>query len=245
MSLSSQASPASDSQSPLVSPQPVAREVRRLDLPSLLSQHRLGRALMVVQGSELRDFLALLDTPQISMILKRDRCYAMADRYLLATVFVYFKRAELRVEEYTERNFWLALYLAHDQEEDDDKIKWELLPWALGLQWQPSYWAMMRDKEVLWRRMGHRSLVSRRQCDQVMALSASAAVWARTRTACHGGAKRSNPEEQYIPRGPLQPTPVCARCPVRKEVQELQGEEKHDVLGTLGEEEELALVSFD
>ena len=210
-------------QSPTASsPQPAAREVRRLSPPSLLSQSRLGRGLMVVQGQELRSFLSLLYSPQIARMLARDRCYTMADRFLLATVFIYFKRAELEEEEYTERNFWLALYLAHDQEEDDNETKWELLPWALGTQWQPLYQTMMREKKELWQRMRLRSLVSRRQCDQVMALSASAAVWARQRTACHGVAKRSYSEEQFIPGGPELPTPVCTRCPERRQVKEVQ-----------------------
>ena len=33
---------------------------------------------------------------------------------------------------------------------------------------EKNYGAMMADKEELWQRMGHRSLVSRRQCDQVI-----------------------------------------------------------------------------
>ena len=211
----------SEFQSPTASsPQPAAREVRRLSPP--LSQSRLASGLMVVRGQELSSFLSLLDSPQIARMLARDRCYAMADRFLLATVFIYFKRAELEEEEYTERNFWLALYLAHDQEEDDDKIKWELLPWALGTEWQPLYQTMMREKKELWQRMGMRSLVSRRQCDQVMTLSASAAVWARQRTACHGVAKRSSSEEQFIPGGPELPTPVCTRCPGRQQVKEVK-----------------------
>ena len=189
----------------------MAREVRSLELPSLLHQSWLGRGLMVVQGHQVRLFLALLDRPQVARMLEMDRCHTLADRYLLATTFVYFKRAELSDEDYSERNFWLALYLAHDQEEDDDRTKFDLLPWALGPQWSTFYQAMMADKEELWQRMGHRSLVSRRQCDQVMALSASAAAWARTRTGGHGGVLRRSSEEQYVPRGPDQPG--CGRCP--------------------------------
>ncbi len=37
-------------------------------------------------------------------------------RYLLAMVFVYFKRAELQHTEYTQHNFWVCLHLAHDAE---------------------------------------------------------------------------------------------------------------------------------
>ena len=56
----------------------------------------------------------------------------------------------------------------------------------------------------------------------VMAFSASAAVSARQCTACHEVAKRSNSEEQFIPGGPELPTPVCTRCPERRQVREVQ-----------------------
>ena len=232
-------------QSPLSSPQPAARAVRSLSLPSLLAQSRLGRGLMVVRSQEVRSFLSLLESQHICRMLARDRCHTMADRFLLATVFVYFKRAELEEEEYTERNFWLALYLAHDQEEDDDKTKWELLPWALGTRWQPLYHTLMTEKLELWRGMGMRSLVSKRQCDQVMALSASAAAWARTRTAGHGGVLRRSSEEQYVPRGPDQPG--CGRCP---EVLQMDTVGEPVVVITISdadteEEEEISIFASD
>ena len=112
----------------------------------------------------------------------------MADSHLLAMVLFYFKRAGFVAEEFSVSNFWLALYLAHDQEEEDDRTKWNLLPWALGPDWQASFCSWMVKKDQLWRRMGHRSLVSRRQCDQVMAVSASLPIWSRRRDTSYGGA---------------------------------------------------------
>ena len=38
-------------------------------------------------------------------------------------VFVYFKRASLNIMEYSPSNFFLALYLAHDIEEDVELYK--------------------------------------------------------------------------------------------------------------------------
>ena len=226
----------------------MAREVRTLELPSLLQQSWLGRGLMVVQGHQVRLFLALLDRPQVARMLEKDGCYTLADRYLLATTFVYFKRAELPLEDYSERNFWLALYLAHDQEEDDDHTKFDLLPWALGPQWSTFYQAMMADKEELWQRMGHRSLVSRRQCDQVIALSASAAAWTRTRTAGHGGVLRRSSEEQYVPRGPDRPG--CGRCCEVLQVDTRGEQEEPIVIITISdtdtdEEEEICIFALD
>ena len=158
-------------------------------------------------------FLELLSTPEVASLLERDRCYLATDRYLLATAFVYFKRARLALEEFTVDNFWLALYLAHDQEEDEERNKWELLPWALGPAWRAGIKDWMVAKRELWKRMGHRSLVSRRQCEQVMGLVAHPA-WGRYRSTSHGGARRKEGEqgEQFVPTGPLQDTPPCLAC---------------------------------
>jgi speedy protein len=205
---------------------PPARERRRLDVSSLLQpsfsplpQHLGGSGRqMTVHSSELRQFLSLLTKPEIEQMLQRDRCFVMADSFLLATVFVYFKRAGLEAAEFSVRNFWLALYLAHDQEEDEDQAKWELLPWALGSDWQSSCRSWIAEKDLLWRRMSYRSLVTRLQCDLVMAISASAAVWTRRRSASHGGARRVLAEEEsFVPQGPELPTPVCVRCRTQEE----------------------------
>ena len=199
------------------------RQTRKLNIfplvqPSFspLPQHTGGPGRqMVVHSEELRMFLDLLDSPEIKQLLDRDRCYLAADNYLLAAVFIYFKRAGLAAQEFSVRNFWLALYLAHDQEEDEEPHKWELLPWALGTDWQSSCTSWIAEKNVLWRRMSYRSLVTKRQCEQVMAISASAGIWSRRRNHSHGGARRSvDWEENFVPGGPLAGTPRCVRCDV-------------------------------
>ena len=192
---------------------------------------------MTIHPEEVDRFFALLERPAIQQLLQKDGCYTLADSFLLAMAFIYFKRAGLREEEYTERNFWLALYLAHDQEEDEDRTKWELLPWALGETWMTSFTSFMVDKDALWRRMGYRSLVHPRQCRQVMALSPRSQAWSRVRSPDHGGALRMcKDEEPYMPRGPLLASPGCSRCPPavteESESQQLGGE-----VGTDGEEE--------
>ena len=91
-------------------------------LPSF-SPHQTKACMMTIHPEELDSFFALLERPAIQQLLLKDGCYNMADSFLLSTAFIYFKRAGLREEEYTERSFWLALYLAHDQEEDEDRSK--------------------------------------------------------------------------------------------------------------------------
>merc|ERR1719334_1673013 len=174
---------------------------------------------MFVFKEELSTFFGLLSCSSIRELLTRDSCYMLADNYLLAMVFVYFKRAQLSLDEYDEKNFWLALYLAHDQEEDEDQLKWELLPWALGPSLQAGCQQWMEAKDLLWRRMNYRSMVCRSQCDQIMAISVSSPVWDRVRSSCHGGARRrpGQEDEVFYPAGPGNPLPVCRKCPTRVE----------------------------
>ena len=101
--------------------------------------------------------------------------------YLLCFVFIYFKRARLQLAEYSPRYFWVALYLAHDQEEEEDQLKWEILPWALGPNWPKKKRYFYEFKFSFWKQMNYRSAVSRKQCDQIMILSKGSDVWCRIR----------------------------------------------------------------
>ena len=168
---------------------------------------------MVVKKHELTVFLNLLSSQEVQAFLQRDRCFVAIDNYILATAFVFFKRANLTLEEYTVKNLWLALYLAHDAEEDEEPRKWEMLPWALGVNWQQQLRSWEVDKQVFWTKIKHRVLVTKEQCKQVMALAPDHQAWSRQRAADHGGAERMKKEEQYMPSGPDQPTPVCRSCP--------------------------------
>ena len=168
---------------------------------------------MVVKKHELTVFLNLLSSQEVQAFLQRDRCFVAIDNYILATAFVFFKRANLTLEEYTVKNLWLALYLAHDAEEDEEPRKWEMLPWALGVNWQQQLRSWEVDKQVFWTRIKYRVLVTKEQCKQVMALAPDHQAWTRQRAADHGGAERMKKEEQYMPSGPDQPTPVCRSCP--------------------------------
>merc|ERR1719153_796702 len=182
---------------------------------SLLSedQRKLPESsgLMTVKRHELNVFLSLLNNQEVEAFMQRDRCFVAIDNYILATAFVYFKRANLVLEEYTVRNLWLALYLAHDAEEDEEPRKWEMLPWALGADWQHHLKSWEVEKQAFWRRINYRVLVSKEQCKQVMALAASHEAWSRCRTLDHGGARRMR-KESFVPSGPQLPTPNCSQC---------------------------------
>ena len=48
-------------------------------------------------------------------------------------------------------NLWLALYLAHDAEEDEEQRKWEMLLWALGVNWHLQLRSWEVDKQAFWK----------------------------------------------------------------------------------------------
>ena len=64
-----------------------------------------------VSRADLKHFLNMLSDPVIKAFHAHDTCCLTSDRYLLAMVFVYFKKAKLEHEEYNRLNFFKALYL--------------------------------------------------------------------------------------------------------------------------------------
>ena len=187
----------------------LARRPRQLIIPAC--DVYPNDRLMKVEKDELDRFFSLMKVGSIRQLLLKDACFNLVDNYLLAVVFVYFKRARLNSRrEYTVDNFWLCLYLAHDMEEDEEELKWELLPWALGKDWIRHYAKFSFKKTELWKRMNYKSLVSRRQCNQIMMLSSYSALWNRQRSEDHSGAVRRPPGE-YRPSG-AGVSPPCFRC---------------------------------
>ena len=115
-----------------------------------------NQRIMSVTAKELDSFVSVLSSEKIALLLEKDKCYNYVDNYLLATVLVFFKRAGLSLEEFTPANFWKCLYLAHDMEEDEVRLKWELLPWALGRNWRNTMTNFLLSKDALWARMKYR-----------------------------------------------------------------------------------------
>ena len=158
----------------------LCRPTRRMCLSPSQEQSTKER-IMVIRKTEVDKFLSILTMGNVRLLMEKDKCCNYIDNYLLATVLVYFKRAGLDIEEYTEENFWRCLYLAHDQEEDEEELKWELLAWAMGDTWKKDIKAFLIAKDAIWKKMDYRSVVSRKQCEQIMNLSGSghSGVWSR------------------------------------------------------------------
>ena len=76
----------------------------------------------------------------------------------------------------------------------------------------------LQSKDELWARMKYRSVVSERQCKQIMSLHVRVNIWTRKRNVGHSGAVRIPGDEMvdFIPRGPEDLTPtrenICMRC---------------------------------
>ncbi|ESO86814.1 hypothetical protein LOTGIDRAFT_66401, partial [Lottia gigantea] len=168
-----------------------------------------------VKPKEMKAFFGLLADELIQDFLEADSCIKISDKYLLAMVFAYFKRACFSIREYTRTNFFMALYLANDVEEDDEDLKYEIFPWALGRRWKDKYPQFLLRRDRLFKRIGYRAVVSRRCCDEIMALTPRNLYWNRERPVHHAGAIRNymrEPDDDGYPRGPGASPRICRDC---------------------------------
>ncbi|XP_058805659.1 speedy protein A-like [Phymastichus coffea] len=157
--------------------------------------------LIYVKRLDVRRFFKLLE--KLDDFLQNDRCCRLADNYLIAMVFTYFLRASFEPEEYTKQNFFAALFLAYNMEEDEGEFSViELEDWL-----DCSLTELRQLRYELFRRIDHRGAVSRSCCEVVMrCANPEHKIWQRRRHLYHSGIVSKN---TWWPDGIEKFCPVC------------------------------------
>ncbi|XP_075719749.1 speedy protein 1-B-like [Rhinoderma darwinii] len=190
----------------------VTLHVDETSLTYMIDECRKRRKEHTLQPEERTAFYNLLDDEHIQLFLAKDICLRISDKYLLAMVLVYFKRAGLHTEEYRE-NFFASLFLANQFEEDED-FRDEIYAWALGSDWEVKTEELHHQRDQLLRRMDFRAWVARTTCDLIMAQDPFHWAWMRNRQIHHSWAIRASRrnKEEFYTRGPWKSALSCARC---------------------------------
>ncbi|KAG8226588.1 hypothetical protein J437_LFUL007280 [Ladona fulva] len=144
-------------------------------------------------------FITSEDMELFFSLLEFDKFFVYADKYLIAMVITYFKRAGYSYQDYSVFNFFVALYLAHDMEEDEEDLKYIVSRWAFGTRWEFKQNELLNCRDKLWRLMNYRAVVSKKCCEEVMSMVPNHPIWERERSKEYGGARRELWDNWYKP----------------------------------------------
>jgi hypothetical protein len=109
-------------------------------------------------------------SPDLQEFLEWDRHFEIADNYLISVALIYMLRAGYNVRQYTFFNLMVALFLAHEVEEEDSELRLDLIRAAFGSRVvsRESFRLFMKKKEKLWLDTGYNVIVKKEESDSVM-----------------------------------------------------------------------------
>jgi len=114
-------------------------------------------------------FANLFQLTSVQLFMEQDRNCVIADNYLLSMAFIYMQRAHYAPHQYTMFNLLVALYLAHEVEEDEMNMKIVLMQIAAGGQPTDNFWSFFQSRKTkLWHDIQCRAYVSRAACENLM-----------------------------------------------------------------------------
>ena len=132
--------------------------------------------------------MIISDSAEFEELMEWDRHYEIADNYLISVALIYLLRARYTFQQFTFFNLMVALYLAHEVEEEDwinRLMRPDLIRSAFGSRAisEESYRLFMKKKEKLWRSLAYDVIVKREESDAVMSrLMREDHVWGRMRS---------------------------------------------------------------
>ncbi|KAL3286349.1 hypothetical protein HHI36_000857 [Cryptolaemus montrouzieri] len=117
-----------------------------------------------------------------------DGCGAIIDKYVLVGVFIYFLRANFKIEEYSTRNFFIAVYVCHEIYEEVNALKFQIIKTCLGPCVMRSTCVRKFDEDRVnfLQRIDFHVLYDEEQCDLIFSKFPHV-IWYRERSDKHSG----------------------------------------------------------